>query len=745
MLTRLLSSLCLLVAAFIGASPAVAATAASAPYLASSDGSVERLPLLQTQVDATIAGVIANVEVRQVYENRGDTAIEAIYVFPASSRAAVHALTLRIGDRVIRADIREKETARREYDAARAEGKTASLLEQLDPSIFRMSVANVLPGDRVEVTLAYTELLVPTKGEYEFFLPNTVGSRYAAPGDAPVATPSSSKREVTEYALDIRVNLLGALPLQRVDSPSHAVDVARPNNSTALVTLAQASEASAATRDYVLRFRYAADAIESGMLLFADPDSHAGGYFLLLAEPPAAVAAGAVPPREFVFVVDVSGSMTGQPLDIVKDLMRDLLGALRDGDTFNVVLFAGDSRVLEPDAMLPANDATLERARKLIDDTRSGGGTELMPALETAYALPTSAGRARSVVIVTDGAIWAGGAAYRQIRDQLGKSNAFVFGIGPSVEREVIERLARAGAGEPFIVDELGRGDVVARQLRDYVDRPLLTGIRIGASGAATRDMEPDRVPDLLAERPIVVVGRYDGAQAGVVTLQGTTGAGPWRQEVTLDPALASPTLEGVRHLWARARIQRLIDEQSGGNGWYSANATTVDHAAEITSLGLDYSLLTPYTSFVAVDEVVRSDGATVPVQQPAVAKASAGSLGGIGNALPPSSGLAIDIRTEAPAAPPATATQTIGGRIFHHVDGVWTDTGMRSQTVLRIRPDSAAWAQLLVLHPEFAQYRVLGTHVLVAFTTHAILLTPDGFSDYPVHVLRAAVQPGRG
>lgn len=744
MLTRLLSSFSLLAALLLPASHLSAADTASAPYLAASDGSVEQLPLLQTQVDATIAGVIANVEVRQVYENRGSTAIEAIYVFPGSSRAAVHALTLRVGDRVVRADIREKDTARKEYDTARAEGKTASLLEQLDPSMFRMSVANVLPGDRVEVSLQYTELLAPTKGEYEFFFPNTVGNRYAAAGDAPVDTPTSSDKAVTDYALDIRVKLIGALPLQQVGSTSHAVDVARPNDSEALVTLAEAAQAAASTNDYVLRFRYAGDAIDSGMLLFADPAKPAdGGYFLLLAEPPAAVATGAVPPREFVFVVDVSGSMAGQPLDIVKDLMADLLGALRPGDTFNVALFAGGSKVLEPGAMLPANEDTIKRARKLIDASDVGGGTDLMPALEVAYALPTSAGRARSVVIVTDGAIWAGGAASRQIRDQLGQANTFVFGIGPSVEREVIERLARAGAGEPFIVDELGRGGEVARQLRDYVDRPLLTDILLTPEGVATSELEPDHVPDLLAERPIVVVGRYSGTQAGAISIQGSTGAGPWRQDVMLDPALASSALEGVRHLWARARIQRLLDEQSGG--WSQADTKATDHSAAITALGLEYSLLTPYTSFVAVDEVVRNDGTSVAVEQPAVAKASASNVGGVGHTLPPQSGLEIDIAVATPPAPTTGAAQHVAGRVFHLVDGVWTDATMRTQTVLRVRPDSAAWARLLALHPDFALYRALGERVLVAFGTHAILVTPDGFSDYPSHVLRDAVSPGRG
>jgi Ca-activated chloride channel homolog len=730
-----------------------------APFLTSADGSVERIPLTMTAVDVTIAGVIADVTVRQTYENRGDHPIEAVYVFPGSSRAAIHALTMRIGNRVIRADIREKEQARREYAEARAAGKTASLLEQLDPSVFRMSVANVLPGDRIEVELAYTELLVPTKGEYAFFFPNTLGhGNYSA--DA-AAAPTSTSSDVADYAFDIRTRLIGALPITQVESPSHAVDVAFSGPFDASVTLAEDALRAASTSDYEVRFRYAGDRIATGVLAYPHGD---GGYFLLLAEPPRAIEPTLIAPREFIFVVDISGSMHGRPLEISKDLMGDLMGSLRPSDVFNVILFEGKLQMLSETGSITADTSSLARARKLMDSTSAGGSTDIIGALERAYELPRIPGRARSIVIVTDGVINAGGDAFQLIRSHLGEANAFVFGIGPYVERPVIERLARAGAGEPFIVDELGRGAEVAQQLRDYIDRPLWTQITVAPDGLTLDALEPGRIPDLLAERPVVLVGRYQGDAPGTVTLSGHAGGRPYKQQLRVDPQEASPELSGLRQLWARERIQRLIDEQAGSM-WRrgSSERAIPDHTAEITALGLEYSLLTPYTSFVAIDETVRSAEQPVRVDQPAIGKAGEYEVAPMAMAAAPpaprsppvasvyayQSGIGHALPHRILLTPPerpttqresATPTRSVAGRLFTLRDDVWSDLGFGEQTVLRVRRDGPAWLQLLALRPQLAEWAAMGDRVLVAFDRFAILISDDGFSDYPAELLVRAV-----
>lgn len=739
-----------------------------APYLAVAGESTERLPLTSTRVDVVIAGVIADVKLQQVYENRGTRPIEALYVFPGSTRAAVYGLTMRVGDRVIRANIREKKKAREEYEQARSEGKTASLLEQLDPSVFRMNVANVLPGDRIEVELRYTELLVPERGVYEFFFPNTMGQRYGE--TLPVSTSASGA--VVDYAFDIRTTLIGALPLQRVESPSHAVDVAHPGANRAVVTLAESAIEKAGASDYVLRYSLAGDAIQSGLIAYPEGD---GGYFLLTAEPPRAVTAEMIAPREFVFVVDVSGSMMGEPLDAAKALVRDLFGVLRPTDRFNVVLFSGGSKVMAPGGSLPATPDTLKKVLASLDTESGGGGTELVPALDTAFALPAQPGMARSIVVVTDGQIAAGGEAFRTIRAVLGRSNVFAFGVGSDVDRPVIEMLARAGAGEPFIVDEMAQARAVALRMRSYIDRPLLTQIDLGIEGFDAYDLEPSRVGDLLAERPVTVVGRYRGTAGGRMIVRGRSGGQPYEQTVAFDQDSVSNDLAAVRLLWARTRIQRLLDEQTVVNRWEDSSEGV--HAKAIAELGLGHSLLTPYTSFVAIDQRVRTDTPAVAVQQPAVAKPGSSGIQfdepvpmsepappgaapappapaipdeaaveyevgysrrGTGNALGVVRLLDAAVRTSIPESAKENALRRVGARTFGFENGAWIDRSYREgMTILRIRRGSAAYARLLELHPDISAVLALGEDVLIVVGGVAVRIAPQGFSDFPEATLR--------
>ena len=710
-----------------------AAQHGSAPYLAASDGSDAPLPLTFTAVDVTIAGVIADVRVKQSYENRGSETIDVVYVFPGSDRAAIYALTMRVGDREIHANIRSKEKAREEFEQAREAGKTASLLEQLDPSIFRMSLANVLPGDKIDVELRYTELLVPTKGEYEFFFPSTIGERYASGGDPVVRTSTTRASEVIDYAFDLQVRIEGALPLGEVLSPSHEVEVERPSASQALVFLGEASQRRAAGKDYELRFRYQGGDIETGVLTYPEGE---GGYFLMLAEPPRRVAPEQIAPREFIFVVDVSGSMHGAPLDISKDMLQDLISAMRPNELFNVIQFSGGSVMLSDKGSVPANLDNVKRARAFIDKTEAGGGTELIDALEKAYGLPHTRGFARSIVVVTDGGIWAGGEAYRVIRSHLGESNVFAFGIGPYVQRDVIQLIARAGMGEPFIVDKLGKGREVGQRLREYIDRPLLTGIELGFDDSAIHDLEPQSLPDLLAERPLVVVGRYRGQQEHALSIMGNSAGKTYQQTVSVRPSSSDGRTSALRQLWARQRIERLLDEQRGSR---YGSEPEVDHSKEIEQLGLEYSLLTPYTSFVAVDQRVRAEGEAKRVVQPAPAKRVAS---GYGYAVPAALALAPVVPEAAvvPGTSTDAPTRRVAERSFRLLHGVWTDDAFSAQTVLRVRMGSPAWQALLALKPELAQYAALGERFLLAFSTHAILISPEGFSDYPEGVLARAV-----
>jgi Ca-activated chloride channel homolog len=610
---RTLRHLALAVLAFVGSEPALGEDERTlSPYFVveGGDPSVDRFPLAATEVEVVISGVIADVTVTQVYENQGRRPIDARYVFPASTRAAVNGLSLRVRDQLIEAEIQEKKQAQQTFRRAKQEGRAATLLEQQRPNVFSMSVANVIPGDRVEVTLRYNELLVPAEGRYEFVFPTVVGPRYASAAAKPepnggVGTPVLPEGAPPRAKFGLSGVIAASLPLHDVASATHALAGELESERVFRFALA-ADEEPAADRDFVLGYRLAGEAIQSGLSLFDAGDEK---FFLLLVEPPARVEVDAMPPRELVFVVDVSGSMHGFPLDTAKHLLRRLAATLRPVDRFNVLLFSGGSRLLAP-ASLPATADNVEAALDVLERENGGGGTELLPALERALALPAEPGLSRSFLVVTDGYVAADREAIGWVAAHLGEANVFAFGIGGSVNRLLIEGLAHAGQGEPFVVTDAREADEAAERFAAYVSAPVLTDVKVTFEGFEAYAVEPSAVPDVLAARPVVVLGKWRGTPGGAVHVTGVSGAGVFSAGFDVASAVPRPEDAALAQLWARKRIAALGD--------FGVAEPSQAVQREIVALGLHHRLLTAYTSFVAVARVVRSAGeASVPVEQP--------------------------------------------------------------------------------------------------------------------------------
>ena len=602
----LLASACLVLLIFPVAIPAQEEGESPAKTLApyffvDGDPGVDRLPLKSTDVEARIAGVIADVTVVQTYQNEGARPLEARYVFPGSTRAAVYGMRMRVGNRLIVAEIREKQRARAQFEVAKQEGKTASLLEQHRPNVFQTRVANILPGDRITVELRYTELLVPTDGTYQFVSPTVVGPRYnGAAGLAShvaerwVATPYQREGEPPRSAFALKVTLNAPIPFKELRSASHQVQIQYESATRAVVSLAGTSQ-NEDNRDFTLDYRLSGDRVESGILLYKGPDEN---FFLAMVEPPAAVPAAEMPPREYIFIIDVSGSMHGFPLDTAKRLLDDLLGHLHPRDSFNLLLFSGGSSVLA-DRSLPATPANLQRALTLINTQQGGGGTELLPALRRALALPRDPNRAQSIVIITDGYVTVEREAFDLIRKSLGKASVFTFGIGSSVNRYLLEGMARAGKGEPFVVSSAERAPEEAARFRRYIDAPVLAHLQTRFDGFEAYGVEPESLPDVFASRPVIVFGKWRGEQQGRLAIAGITGGGPYQQSLDLGAAEPREDNAALKYLWARSRIQTLAD--------YNTLEPDDERVREVTSLAIQYRLLTRYTSFIAIDQVIRN------------------------------------------------------------------------------------------------------------------------------------------
>jgi Ca-activated chloride channel family protein len=329
-----------------------------------------------------------------------------------------------------------------------------------------------------------------------------------------------------------------------------------------------------------------------------------------------------------VFIVDVSGSMNGFPLDISKKLLRELIGKLRPTDRFNVMLFESSNQMLAEESMAATQD-NINKAIKVIDEQKGGGGTRLMPALKNALAFKETKDFSRTFIVVTDGYVSVEREAFDLIRDNLNKANLFAFGIGSSVNRYLIEGMAKVGMGEPFIITNQQEAPSIADKFRNYIQNPVLTNIQLAYNGFEVYDLAQTSIPDVFAERPIIIYGKYRGNPSGTITLTGLSGNKTYKQVINVSEASKNNN-QALRYLWARKKIETLDDyNRLSINYWGDPTASQVtqmiqadpsnkDRIDEVTRLGLKYNLLTAYTSFIAIDSEIRNvEGTSTTIKQP--------------------------------------------------------------------------------------------------------------------------------
>ncbi|KJJ65942.1 VIT and VWA domain-containing protein [Clostridium sp. FS41] len=585
-----------------------------APYffVEGADPDPDSFPLKETKVSSQINGVIADTYVTQTYINEGKTPINAKYIFPASTKASVHGMTMQIGNRLITARIKEKEEAREEFEEAKNQGKSASLLEQQRPNVFSMDVANVMPNDTVVIELHYTEMVVSTEGSYQFVFPTVTGPRYTSSPEDPgkddnqwVSTPYLKEGKTPSGRYDIAVSLSTGVPVTDITCRSHSIKIDKSSASAARITL-EDPEDFAGDRDFILDYKLTGQDVNCGLLLDQGEEEN---FFMLMIQPPKRYDPEDIPPREYIFLMDVSGSMYGFPLDTAKGLIKDLVTSLRDTDTFNLILFSGASSRMSP-VSVPATAENIQRAVELIDRQEGGGGTEMAPALRDALAIPKTEGTSRSIITITDGYISGEKEIFGIISQNLADTDFFSFGIGDSVNRYLIDGIAKVGLGESFVVTDDKDALDTAKRFCTYIQAPLLTDIQVSYNGFEVYDVEPAALPTLFAQRPIVLFGKWRGEPGGSIQVTGRSGNRDYVQDIQVSQASIGSN-PGISYLWARTMVENLTDYNTGLEEDDSIKK-------EVTQLGLKYSMMTPYTSFVAVMEEVRNpDGAGRDVDQP--------------------------------------------------------------------------------------------------------------------------------
>jgi len=554
----------------------------------------ELCPLKHTDVRATVSGPLARVNVTQDFENNTPDKIEAIYTFPLPHNAAVDDMTLTVGSRTIRGLIKRRDEARKIYEDAKNRGNVAALLDQEKPNIFTQSVANIEPGAKVRVTISYVETLPYEEGAYEFVFPMTVGPRYKPSTPNPKYAPPSVR---AGHDLSLRVEIDAGVPLQALTSKSHEIVADRSGSNRAVVVLKQLN--TIPNKDFILRYGVAGVQMTDAVLTHRDTR---GGFFSLILQPPARVTAEDTTPKELVFVLDTSGSMTGFPIEKAKETMRLALAGLYPRDTFNLITFAGDTAILFP-RPVPATAAHLQLAQEFLASRRGSGGTEMMKAIRAALDDNGDRDHIRIVCFMTDGYVGNDDQIIEEVRKH-SNARVFSFGIGSSVNRHLLDGMAKAGRGEVEYVSLQDDGSAAARRFHERVRNPLLTDITIDWHGLPVAEVYPTRIPDLFGAKPVVIHGRYTAPGSGSITLRGTMSGRPFSRTIGLQLPATQAANEVLATLWARTRVAAL--SEAGGN------------EAEITKLGLDYRLMTAYTSFVAVEETtVTRNGKPVKVQVP--------------------------------------------------------------------------------------------------------------------------------
>jgi Ca-activated chloride channel homolog len=587
-------------------------------------------PLKHTDVKASISGFLARVTVTQEFENPSEDKIEAVYTFPLPQDSAVDDMTILVGERTIRGKIKEREEARQIYEAARNAGYVAALLDQERPNIFTQSVANIEPGKKVTVTISYVETLKYDEGSYEFSFPMVVGPRYI-PGNAtgktgggwapdtdqvpdashvtPPVTPEGTR---AGHDISIAVSIDAGVPIQGLNAKLHDVITERPSPSRAEVRLAK--KAVIPNKDFVLNYEVAGKKIEDTVLTHFDGKS---GYFAMILQPPERVTAEDVTPKELVFVLDTSGSMSGFPIEKAKETMNLALEGLYRRDTFNLITFAGDTHVLFP-APVPATPENLRKAQAFLASRQGGGGTEMMKAIQTALAPSDSEEHVRIVCFMTDGYIGNDMAILDEIQKHP-NARIFSFGIGNSVNRFLLDKMAEQGRGEVEYVTLQDNGSAAARRFHERVRNPLLTDISVDWRGLPVSEVYPKRIPDLFSAKPVILTGRYSSAGQGEIVLRGKMSGRDFERRIPVSFSSSAPEHDVLAKLWARTRIDDLMSSDFAG---IQQGSPKPEVKQEITQLGIDYRLMTQFTSFVAVEEQFVTEGGKprrveVPVEMP--------------------------------------------------------------------------------------------------------------------------------
>lgn len=591
-------------------------------YVQSPQGQQLIFPLKHTKVTAKIAGNLSRVEVIQTFENIFTQPLEAIYVFPLPDEAAVDDMEIKIGVNIIKGNIKKREEAQKIYEQAKQVGRTAGLLEQERDNIFTQSLANIKPGEQIDVTIRYTDSLKFEAGNYEFVFPMVVGPRYIpgtlidnsgdtdrVPDASRITPPVVPEGTRSRHEINVTVEIDAGMPISEVGSPSHQLKIECLGQ---IVRVQLAGEDTIPNKDLILRYQVSSQTTQSTVLTQADDR---GGHFAIYLIPALEYRTDEIVPKDVVFLVDTSGSQSGSPLQQCQELMRRFINGLNPDDTFTILDFSYDVRQLSP-TPLPNTPQNRAKAIAYINNLQAAGGTEMLSGIRAAINVPTPIERLRTVVLLTDGYIGNENEILAEVQKHLQPGNRlYSFGAGSSVNRFLLNRIAEIGRGKSTIIRHDEPTQAVAEKFYRQINNPVLTNIQISWQGGGESPVVyPGTAPDLFVEQPLVLFGRKQDRASGNLQISGIA-AGGKHYEKTFHLIFEETGNSAVAQLWGRSRIKDLMNQM--------VSFETKAGVEAVTETALTYQLLSQYTAFVAVSDDVRVESGNeylsmqVPVEMP--------------------------------------------------------------------------------------------------------------------------------
>ena len=591
-------------------------------------GRYHQAPTVDTDVQMDITGLIARVTVTQRFHNPSSEWINGVYVFPLPEKAAVDHLRMVIGERTIEGKIKERKEAKRIYTQAKQEGKKASLVEQERPNIFTNSVANIGPGEDISVSIEYQQTLDYNQGQFTIRFPIVVEIRYI-PGtqkvegfngngwamntnevtDASLITPPVSETsEGHDNPVSISVNLQTGFPLLNVESSYHAISKQMLDANHYQIELA--NKTTSANRDFVLSWRPQTTHEPQAALFTQDKDENR--YALLMLMPPEIDwTKQQTLPKEMIYVIDISGSMSGESMQQARQALLLGLSQLNSEDWFNVIQFNSYTEAFSEQA-LPARENNIDRAKTYVGSLHADGGTEMADALNTALTNVEPTERIRQIIFLTDGSVGNEQALFTIIQNKLNNSRLFTVGIGSAPNSYFMSEAAALGRGTFTYVGNIQELKEKMLQLFHKLNYPVLSDLKLIWDDKTKADYWPNPIQDLYIGEPLVVSLKLPPHETSL-KIAGKTSQSDWS---TTLPINSGGQATGLNVLWARNKIQSLSQQISRGK-----NQEKIKH--EITKLGLEHHIVTKHTSLVAVDitpsrpNEFNSRDKAVPVKKP--------------------------------------------------------------------------------------------------------------------------------